>query len=106
MVKRFEIYLLNLDPVVSGDPRNSRPCVVISPDEMNRNLSSVIVAPVSSAEKKYPTRVHFDFLDKKRALVLDQIRTVEKERLFKKIGDVTGAAKGRAVSVLLEMFAE
>jgi mRNA interferase MazF len=106
MVKRFEIYLLNLDPVVSADPRTSRPCVVISPDEMNRNLSSVIVAPVSSAEKKYPTRIRFDFLDKKRAIVLDQIRTVEKERLFKKIGDVNGAARDKTVSVLLEMFAE
>ncbi len=106
MVKRFEIYLLNLDPVVSGDPRASRPCVVISPDEMNRNLSSVIVAPLSSAEKKYPTRVQFEFLDKKRAVVLDQIRTVEKERLFKKIGDVSSSAKDRAISVLAEMFAE
>lgn len=106
MVKRFEIYLLNLDPVVSGDPRNSRPCVVVSPDEMNRNLSSVIVAPVSSAGRKYPTRVHFDFLDKKRAVVLDQIRTVEKDRLFQKIGDLNGAAGQKTAAVLQEMFAE
>ena len=105
MVKRFEIYLLNLDPVIDGDPKNSRPCVVVSPDEMNRNLSSVIVAPVSSADKKYPTRVRFDFLDKKRAVVLDQIRTVESERLFQKIGEVSGGAREKVVSVLLEMFA-
>lgn len=106
MVNRFEIYLLNLDQVISGDPKTSRPCVVISPDEMNRNLSSVIVAPVSSADRKYPTRVQFDFLDKKRAVVLDQVRTVEAERLFQKIGTIEGAARGQVVSVLMEMFAE
>ncbi len=106
MVKRFEIYLLNLDPAVSGDPRTSRPCVVISPDEMNRHLSSVIVAPLSSADKKYPTRIRFEFLDKKRAVILDQIRTVEKERLFKKIGDVPSASRSRVATVLQEMFEE
>lgn len=106
MVKRFEIYLLNLDPVISGDPRTSRPCVVISPDELNRNLSAVIVAPLSSAEKKYPTRVNFEFLEKKRAIVLDQIRTVEKDRLFKRIGEVPPAARERTISVLQELFAE
>lgn len=106
MVKRFDIYLLNLDPEISGDPRNSRPCVVVSPDEMNRNIESVIVAPVSSDIRKYPTRVPFEFLEKKRTLVLDQIRTVEKERLFKKIGELNRSAGERAVSVLQEMFAE
>lgn len=106
MVSRFEIYLLNLDPEITSDPRLSRPCVVISPDEMNRNIESVIVAPVSTDVRKYPTRVRFDFLDKERSVVLDQIRTVEKERLFKKIGELNGAARERTVSLLQEMFAE
>ena len=106
MVSRFEIYLLNLDAEVSGDPRLSRPCVVISPDEMNRHIESVIVAPVSSDDRKYPTRVPFDFLDKRRTVVLDQVRTVDKERLFKKIGELAPAARERTVAVLQEMFAE
>ncbi len=66
MVKRFEIYLLNLDPEISEDPKNTRPCVVISPDEMNVSISSIIVAPVSSINQKYPTRVAFEFLGKKK----------------------------------------
>ena len=106
MVRRFEIYLLNLDAEISGDPRSSRPCVVISPDEMNRHIESVIVAPVSSDDRKYPTRVPFDFLDKRRTVVLDQVRTVDKERLFKKIGDLGTSARERTVAVLQEMFAE
>jgi len=84
MVKRFEIYLLNLDPEVSDEPKNSRPCVVISPDEMNRNVESIIVAPISSVDEDYPTRIKFEFLEKHRAAVLDQIRTVEKNATCKK----------------------
>ena len=106
MVTRFEIYLLNLDAEISGDPRSSRPCVVISPDEMNRHLESVIVAPVSSDDGKYPTRIPFEFLDKKRTIILDQLRTVDKERLFKKIGKVSGAPRERTAAVLQEMFAD
>lgn len=106
MVKRFEIYLLNLDPEVSDEPKNSRPCVVISPDEMNRNVESIIVAPISSVDEDYPTRIKFEFLDKHRAAVLDQIRTVEKARLAKKIGEIKGVAKRKILNVLQEMFAE
>lgn len=106
MVMRFDIFLLNLDPEISGDPRLSRPCVVISPDEMNRHIDSAIVAPVSSDLRKYPTRVEFNFLDKERCLVLDQLRTVEKDRLFKKIGKLDGPSSERTLSVLREMFAE
>mgnify|MGYP002621802876 CR=1 FL=1 len=106
MVDRFGLYLLNLDDEISDDPKNSRPCVVVSPDEMNRNIESVIVAPVSSDLRKYPTRISFEFLEKKRVVVLDQIRTVEKPRLFKKIGELDSGAKERTVLVLQEMFAD
>lgn len=104
MVKRFEIYLFNLDKNSFGDAKNTRPCVVISPDEMNEHIESVIIAPISAAEKNYPTRVHFDFLDKKRAIVLDQIRTVDKERLVQKIGELNGNTKKKISDVLQEMF--
>lgn len=106
MVKRFDIYLLNLDAELSRDPRNTRPCVVLSPDEMNRHIETVIVAPVSSAEKRYPTRIGFEFLGKERAIVLDQIRTVERERLVNRIGEVEASARGETLSVLKELFAE
>jgi len=105
MVKRFEIYLLNLDSVVSGEAKNSRPCVVVSPNEMNRHVEFAIVAPVSALEQDYPTRVSFEFLGKTRVVVLDQIRTVEKARLPKKIGVVKGGAKRKILEVLQEMFA-
>lgn len=105
MVKRFDIFLLNLDTEVSDDPKNSRPCVIISPNEMNRNISSVIVAPISSANKKYPTRVPFEFLEKNRAVILDQIRTVEKDRLVKHIGVIDRKTQARVIEVLAELFA-
>jgi mRNA interferase MazF len=99
--------MFNLDKNFSSDEaKNTRPCVVISPNEMNKHIESVIIAPISSANKKYPTRVPFDFLNKKRAIVLDQLRTVEKQRLVKKIGDVKGKTKGKVLDILQEMFAE
>lgn len=104
MVKRFEIYMLNLDKTPADEAKNTRPCVVISPDEMNKYIESVIIAPVSTAVQNYPTRVPFKFLDKKRLIVLDQIRTVEKDRLVKKIGEVKGKTKEKVLSVLKEMF--
>lgn len=104
MVKRFEIFLFNLDENSFGDAKNTRPCVIVSPNEMNKFIGSVIIAPISSAGKNYPTRVHFDFLDKQRAVVLDQIRTVDKERLVQKIGEIKGNTRRKILDVLQEMF--
>jgi len=106
MVKRFGVFLLNLDENFSNDAKNSRPCIVISPDEMNRNIDSVIVAPISSISRKYPTRVLFDFLGKERAVVLDQIQTIEKTRLTQKIGQIDADVQEQILEVLQEMFAE
>lgn len=106
MVKRFDIFLLNLDENLSNDAKNSRPCVVISPDEMNQNIDSVIVAPLSSVNRKYPTRILFDFLGKERAVVLDQIQTIEKIRLVKKIGAIEKEIQMQILEILQEMFAE
>lgn len=104
MVKRFEVYLFNLDESSSNEAKNTRPCIIISPDEMNAHIESVIIAPISSVGNSYPTRIEFDFLNKKRTIVLDQIRTVEKSRLVQKIGDVKGNTKRKIVDVLQEMF--
>jgi mRNA interferase MazF len=106
MVKRFEVYLVNLDPQPSDDARNTRPCVIVSPDEMNRNITNVIVAPLTSTDKKYPTRIQTNFLNGERTIVLDQIRTVDRIRLVKKIGEIDEAAGKAALERLQEMFAE
>ena len=106
MVVRFDVYLVNLDEQVTKYARNTRPCVVISPDEMNRNLRSVIVAPLSAANAKYPTRIQVNFLNSVRSIVLDQIRTVDSERLVKKIGEIESSAQKETLDRLKEMFDE
>lgn len=105
MVKRFDIFLLNLDENISNDAKNTRPCVVISPDEMNFHIDSVIIAPISSVTRKYPTRILFDFLGKNRAVVLDQIQTIEKSRLTKKIGEIEIQIQSEILEILQELFA-
>ena len=106
MVKRFDVYLVNLDPHPSRDAKNTRPCVVISPDETNRNLETVIIAPLSSTKVKYPTRVAVDFLNNERFVILDQIRAVDKIRLVKKIGEMPPDAAAKTLEKLSELFAE
>ena len=106
MVKRFEVYLINLDPHPSKDAKNTRPAVVISPDEVNGNLDSIIIAPLSSTNAKYPTRVSTQFLNSERVVVLDQIRTVESKRLVKKIGEIDKATRASVIARLQELFAE
>lgn len=106
MVSRFEVYLVNLDAELSKDPKNTRPAVVISPDEMNRNLSYVVVAPISASQSNYPTRISTELLNNKRSIILDQIRTVDKDRLVKRIGEIDKAAQKQTLDCLQEMFAE
>ena len=105
-VKRFEVYLVNLDPTVGSEMQKTRPCVVVSPDEMNQHIRTVIVAPMTPKGRGYPTRVKCRFEGKESQIVLDQLRTVNKERLVKRPGEI-GRETGRAaLSVLAEMFAE
>lgn len=106
MVSRFDVYLVNLDDEVTSDPKNTRPCVVISPDEANRHLTTAIVAPLASTELEYPTRVAVEFLNGTRYVILDQIRAVDKVRLVKKIGEMDEASRRNITERLLEMFAE
>lgn len=106
MVNRFDVYLVNLDAEPSKDAKNTRPCVVISPDEMNRNITNVIIAPLSAATAKYPTRIAVNFLNNERMIVLDQIRTVDKIRLVKKIGEIEKGVQKETLERLQELFAE
>jgi mRNA interferase MazF len=106
VVKRFEIYLVNLDAEVSKDAKNTRPCLVVSPDEMNGNIAHVLIAPISSGSAAYPTRVPVDLLNSPRFIVLDQIRAVETERLVKKIGELDKSTQKTTLNTLQELFAE
>ena len=105
MVKRFDVFLVNLDDRPSKDAKNTRPAVVISPDELNRNISSVIVAPLSSSNARFPTRVPVHFLNSPRFVILDQMQTVDKDRLVKKIGELEKEAEDLITERLLELFA-
>jgi len=104
-VNRFEVYLINLDPTVGSEIRKKRPCLVISPDEMNHNIRTVIVAPMTTKGQPYPTRVECRFRGKLGQVVLDQIRTVDKVRLVRKLGRLDTRAADRVLAVLEEMFA-
>ncbi len=106
VVHRFEIYLVNLDPTVGSEIQKTRPCLIISPDEMNTHIATVIVAPMTSQGKDYPTRVNCRFEDKGGQIILDQIRTIDKTRLVKKLGVLDGKTQEMVLSVLAEMFAE
>jgi mRNA interferase MazF len=106
VVKRFEVYLVSLDPTVGTEIRKTRPCLIISPDEMNRHISTVIVAPMTTQGRSYPTRVACRFQGKDGQIVLDQIRTVDKTRLVTRLGRISLSAQKAVLAVLAEMFAE
>ena len=101
---RDEIWLVSLDPTQGSEMRKTRPCLVISPDEMNQHLRTVLIAPMTTAERPYPTRVSLTFQGKRGQVALDQIRAVDRQRLIRGIGKVS-SVKAHAVSaVLIEMF--
>jgi len=105
VVNRFDVYLTNLDPTVGSEIQKTRPCLVISPDEMNRHIRTVIVAPMTTAEKGYPTRIVCQFKKKKVHIVLDQIRTIDKTRLIKNLGTLDTETQLMVISVLQRLFA-
>jgi mRNA interferase MazF len=106
MVKRFDVYLVNLYPTVGHEIKKNRPCLVISPDELNRNISTVIVAPMTTKGHNYPTRVSCTFDDKKGQILLEQMRAVDKKRLIKRLGKVGSLVQSQVFSVLSELFSE
>jgi mRNA interferase MazF len=106
VVKRFDVFLINLDPTVGNEIQKTRPCVVISPDEMNRHISTVIVAPMTTKGRSYPTRISCQFQGKEGQIVLDQIRTVDKTRLIKRLGRIHLNEQKAVLDTLAELFAE
>ncbi|MFH1259106.1 MAG: type II toxin-antitoxin system PemK/MazF family toxin [Elusimicrobiota bacterium] len=103
-VAQYDIFLISLDPTVGHEIKKSRPCVIISPDEMNRFISTVIIAPMTTQSHAYPTRIPVKFKGKNGWVVLDQLRTVDKARLIKKLGKIEQHTIGEIKSVIKEML--
>jgi mRNA interferase MazF len=106
VVKRFEVYLVNLDPTIGREIKKTRPCLIVSPDEMNRHIATVIVAPMTTKGKAYPTRVACNFAGQTGQVVLDQLRTVDKSRLVKRLGRTEQETEQEVLTRLAEMFME
>src|ERR1700688_222940 len=100
VVKRFEVWLVSLDPTIGSEIQKTRPCLVVSPDEANEYLNTVIVAPMTTTERPYPTRVAINFQSKRGQVALDQIRAIDRQRLVRKLG-LAPAKASHAVSTLL-----
>ncbi len=105
-VKRFDVFLVNIDPTVGSEIQKTRPCLVVSPDETNRHIATVIIAPMTSSGRPYPTRIACIFGGKSGQIVLDQLRTVDKTRLVKRLGRVTAEEQKAVLAGLAELFAE
>ncbi|MFO5491540.1 MAG: type II toxin-antitoxin system PemK/MazF family toxin [Cuspidothrix sp.] len=106
VVNRFDVFLVNLDPTIGSEIKKTRPCLIISPNEINHHISTVIVAPMTTKGQLYPTRVTCEFQGKEGQIVLDQIRTIDKTRLVKLIGQITTEEQKAVLDILAEMFAE
>lgn len=105
VASRFDVFLVALDPTIGSEIRKTRPCVVLSPDEMNHHIRTVIVAPMTRKGQAYPTRVPCRFRGRSGQVVLDQIRTVDAARLVRRRGRLDAATGDRVLNVLREMFA-
>ena len=102
--QRSEVWLVSLEPTIGSEIRKTRPCVIVSPNETNKLLRTVIVAPLTSTIKNYPTRLKIVFQGKTSSIALDQIRTVDKSRLITKLGNITSKESQDIAHILVEMF--
>jgi mRNA interferase MazF len=99
-----EVWLISLDPTQGSEIQKTRPCLVVSPDEINRHLRTVVIAPMTTSERPYPTRVSVTFQSKRGQVALDQIRAVDRQRLVRKLGSVSAKTAQSVSAVLVEMF--
>lgn len=104
--RRGDVYLVNLDPTEGQEIRKTRPCVVVSPDELNAHLGTFLVAPLTTGRHPYPFRIAYRFRDRDGFVVLDQLRAVDRARLVERLGRLAAPTTRKALSVLREMFAE
>lgn len=105
VIKRFDVFLINLDPTIGHEIQKTRPCLVISPNDMNQHIRTVIVAPMTTKGRNYPTRIDCQFDQKTGQIILDQLRTVDKKRLIKKLGRIHDHKIQQSVlDILIDMF--
>jgi len=105
-IKQYELVLVNLDPTIGSEMKKTCPCAVISPNEMNKYLQTIVVAPLTSSSKPYPTRVEIKQIKTKGWIVLDQIRTVDRVRIVKKLGNLTTAEIKSVKEIIMETYVE
>ena len=105
VVERGDVFLVDLDPTRGGEIRKTRPCVIVSPDDLNVHLQTIIVAPLTTGGHPYPFRVSCRFGGKSGHVVLDQVRTIDRQRLVRRLGKLTPKTLTDALNVLQEMFA-
>lgn len=103
---QYDVYLINLDPTIGQEIKKTRPCLIISPDEMNDNLRTVTIAPMTTKTHDYPTRVSVAFQDKRGWIVLDQMRTVDKKRLTRRLGTIDKKTILKVKAVIKEMLVD
>jgi len=106
VMNRFDVFLITLDPTCGSEIRKTRPCLIISPDEMNDHIKTVIVAPMTTKGRPYPTRVPCTFQGNRGQVVLDQIRTVDKTRLVRRLGTISTSVQSKVLDALQELFAK
>jgi mRNA interferase MazF len=106
VIKQYEVYLISLGPTVGHEIKKARPCVIISPDEMNKNISTVIIAPMTTQSHFYPTRIPLKFIGKEAWIVLDQLRTVDRKRLIRKLGKIEQIIINQLKSIIKEMLVD
>jgi mRNA interferase MazF len=105
VISQFDVCLVNLDPTVGSEMRKTRPCLVISPDEINRHLRTLMIAPMTTKSRPYPTRVACQFRRKKGFVVLDQMRTIDRVRVIQRLGQLDDKTTMLVLSVLQQLFA-
>lgn len=106
VISQYEVYLINLDPTIGHEIKKTRPCVILSPNEMNKFIGTVIVAPMTTKSRSYPTRIELKFQGKKGWIVLDQIRTLDKERIVKKLGKIDSNSISAVKATIEEMLVQ
>ena len=106
VVNQYDIFLINLDPTIGHEIKKSRPCLIVSPNEMNKNIETVIIAPMTTKSRNYPTRVNINFDNKNGFIVLDQIRTIDKIRFIKKLGKIESKYIKEVKRLIKEMLVD
>ncbi len=106
VIEQYDVILVNLDPTIGHEIKRSRPCVVISPDELNRNVQTVVIAPMTTRSHLYPTRIAVTFQHKKGWIILDQLRSIDRQRIVKRLGAIDHKVIAQVKSVIKETFVD